>query len=67
MIAIQADQKGGAAIFFRDAAGNDTDNTLVPAIICQYDGFRQLVQGQLRYGLLEDVRLNSLPLAIEFA
>ena len=40
VLAVQTDKEGGAAVFFRDAAGYDANHTLMPPVICQHNGFR---------------------------
>ena len=67
VLAVQADQEGGAAVFFRDAAGHDAHHTLVPAFVCQHDGLRLLAGRQHADGLLENFRFHGLALPVQFA
>ena len=65
MLAVQTNEKCGTGVFFRDAAGNDAHNALVPAFISQNDGFRRLSQRQHGYSLLINFRFHSLPLPVQ--
>ena len=64
VVTVQTNQEGGAAVFFRNAAGHNANHTLMPTLVRQHDCIRQLANGQLIHHLLEDFRFHSLPLPV---
>ena len=67
MIAVQANQEGGAAIFFRNAARYDTNHALVPAFVCQNDGIGDLTFREHGNGICINLGFHLLPLSVQLA
>ena len=65
-LALVAEHDGGAMVFARDAAGDDADDARVPALVEEHEAVRREVAFlDLRLGLLGDLALDVLPLAVE--